>query len=305
MKLTQTVAAAFTLAAIIMPASAETKSITIKQSMPVGKRIEQSMTLNQKMNMAGGPNGQGMKMSNKMLMDMSMEISKLGKDQKKAVTKFEKASMNVDMGFAKQEFSSENDDGNPFTKLVGKSFDIIFDENDEVVDVKGADNLLGDPADLGPMAQMAEAFNGDQMKQNISQGMLQNVPEKELKIGDSWTFDMTFPMPNNMGDLKFDGTYTIQKFAEYEGNECAVIAMEGTLAGDGAKEIDAGGQKVSMEFKESDFEGEIYFDNKLGLPRKSDTLTKMKMNMTVAGMEMSMDMTMTQILKVTKVKDLK
>ena len=37
----------------------------------------------------------------------------------------------------------------------------------------------------------------------------------------------------------------------------------------------------------------------------SDTLTKMKMEMAVAGQEMLMDMTITAINKVTKVEDLK
>jgi hypothetical protein len=303
MKFTHTALAAFTTVALSLTAQAETKSILLKQSMPIGKRLVQSMTMNQKMNMEGGP--QAIKITNKINMDMSMDVTKHGEDQKKATIKYDKASMLMDMGFMKEEVSSENDDGNPFTKLVGKSFAVIYDKEDKIVEVKGADDLIGDAADLGPMASVAEMFQGDQMKQNLEQGLLQNVPKKALKVGDSWDFEIKINMPNNMGEMVFEGGYTLRKFAEYDGQECAVIAMEGKLEGDGKKEIEMQGQKISMDFKESEIEGEIYFDNKLGLPRKSDTLTKMKMEMAVAGQEMLMDMTITAINKVTKVEDLK
>ena len=62
-----------------------------------------------------------------------------------------------------------------------------------------------------------------------------------------------------------------------------------------------------MEFKDSQFEADIYFDNKLGLPRKTDMLMMMNiaMSMPALGMDMTMDMNMTMTSKVTKVEDSK
>ena len=183
MKLTHTALAAITTVALTLAASAETKSIKLKQTIPVGKRVVQSMVMNQKMNMGGA---QAMNMTNKMNMDMTMEITKHKEDQKKATIKYDKASMLIDAGVFKQEFSSENEDGNPFTKLIGKSFDVIYDKDDEIVEVNGADKLMGDAADLGPMAGIAEMFSGDQLKENLKQGMLQmcqTKPSRSATLG--------------------------------------------------------------------------------------------------------------------------
>ena len=295
-----------TMACTMLPAAAQ-ESIKLNQAFPVGKKIHQSMVMNQKMKMGGipgAPEGQGMNMTNKITMDMSMDIKKHGADQKKAVVKYERMAMSMDAGIIKQEFDSDSDDGNPFTAIAGKEITLIFDKDDKVVEVEGADQLLGDAAAQPGIGDMLGQFmSEEQLKEMMSQGLLQNVPEKELKIGDFWEYDMETPMPQGMGKLKVTGKYTLKRFDKYEGHPCAVIAMEGSLKSEGKSKMNMQGQEIEMEFKDSKFEGDIFFDNKLGLPRKSDMLTKMKMEMGILGQSMSMDMNMTMISKITKIED--
>lgn len=299
-----------TLAATMLPAAGQ-DSIKLKQSLPVGKKIHQSMVMNQKMNMGGipgAPEGQGMKMANKITMDMSMDIKKHGEDKKKAAIKYERMAMSMDAGIIKQEFDSAAKDGNPFTAIAGKEITVIYDKDDKVEEVQGVDGLLGDAAAQPGVGDMLKQFlSEEQMKEMMNQGMLQGVPEdkEEFKIGDFWTYEMETPMPQGMGELQVSGKYTLKRFDKYDGIPCAVFAMEGKLASDGKSKMEMNGQEIEMEFKESKFEGEIYFDNKLGLPRKSDMITRMKMNMGILGQTMTMDMNMTMINKITKVEDSK
>ncbi len=297
-----------TMACTMLSASAQ-KSVKLKQGFPVGKKIHQSIVLNQKMKMAGipgAPEGQGMNMTNKITMDMSMDIKKHGKDQKKAVVKYDRMAMLMDAGIIKQEFDSESDDGNPFTTIVGKEFSLIYDKDDKVVEVEGIEGFLGDAAEQPGIGDMLKQFmSEEQMKEMMNQGLLQDVPKEAQKIGDYWTYEMETPMPQGMGKFKVSGKYTVKRFDEYEGNPCVVIAMEGKLKSDGKTKMNMQGQEIEMEFKDSKFEGDIYFDNKLGLPRKSDMITKMKMNMGILGQNMTMDMNMTMISKITKIEESK
>ncbi len=286
--------------ALTLSANAEQKSVKIKQGYPVGKKIQQSTEINQKMKMEG-PGGQPMNMNNKISMDMSMDVKKRNEDQTAVVISYDKADMLIDAGIFKQEFSSDSDDGNPFTAIAGKSITMILDKDNQVVEVEGVENLLGDEAeDLGPMAGIKQLFSSDQLKQTIQQGLLQNVPDKELKVGDSWPYTMEMPAPQGEGKIAVKGSYTLKKFAEFDGHPCAVLSTKGDMTID--MEI-AGGGKMKVE--DSDFTGEIYFDNKLGLPRKSDLLTKMAMSMDAGGQQMKMNMDMTVIQKITKVEDSK
>ena len=291
--------------AFTLSASAEEKSIKLKQGFPVDKKIHQSIVMNQKMKMGGvpgAPDGGGMNMTNKITMDMSMDVKKHGEDQKKAVMKYEKMAMLMDAGIFKQEFSSDDDQpGNPFSQIVGKAITLIYDKDDQVQSVEGMDDLVGGAAAQPGVGEMLkQIFSEEQMKQTMNQGLLQMIPDRPLKVGDHWDYTMETPMPQGMGKMTVAGKYTLKRFDEYEGNQCAVIGMEGRLESEGKNVMEVQGQQIEMEFGDSKFEGDIYFDNELGLPRKSDMLTKIKMTMGVAGQNMTMDMNMTMINKITK-----
>lgn len=283
-------------------------TITLNQALPVGKKIHQSMEMNQKMKMGGipgAPEGQGMNMTNQIGMDMSMDVKKDG-EGKKAVVKYERMRMLIDAGVFKQEFDSNADDGNPFTAIVGKEMTLVYDKDDELQSVEGVDELLGDAAAQPGAGQMLQQlFSKEQMEQMVNQSMLHDLPDGEIKVGDKWDFKMEQPMPQGMGKLTVTGNYTLKRFEDLDGIPCAVIAMEGKFESEGKSKMNMNGQEIEMEFTDSKFEGDIYFDNKLGLPRKSDMLTKMKMKMGLLGQTMTMDMNMTMINKVTKVEDSK
>ena len=293
--------------ALTLTAGAESpQSIKLKQQLPVGKKVHQSIVMNQKMKMGGipgAPDGGGMNITNKITMGMNMDIKKEGADKKKMVLTYDEMAMAMDAGVFKQEFASD-DENSPFAGIVGKGITITYDKDEQIEKVEGTDALFEGAGGGAPgMDQMMEQmFGEEQLKQTMNQMMLQMIPDRELKIGESWDYTMEVPMPQGMGKMKMEGTYTLKKFDKYEGHDCAVLGMTGKLKTDGKTKMNMQGQEIAMEFKDSKFEGDIYFDNKLGLARKSDMLTTMKMAMDMLGQEMTMDMNMTIIQKVTKVE---
>lgn len=301
--------ALFASCALTLSATGEEKSITLKQSLPVGKKIYQSMVMNQKMKMAGAPGAPagGMNITNKMVMDMSMDITKHEEAKKKMVLKYETLSMNLDAGVFQQEMSSDDKDS-AFGNVAGKPITLIYDKDNQVESVEGAEDLIGD-ADGVPGAgeMLSQLLSEEQLKQTMNQMMVQGIPKTPVKIGDSWTHEMDIPMPQGMGKMKMKGKYTLKKFDKYEGHDCAVLSMEGEIVSDGKTKVEMQGAEMEMEFKDSQFDGDIYFDNKLGLARKTDMITMMKMEIGMAslGLNMSMDMNMTMTAKVTKVEDSK
>lgn len=293
------------LSGTLLPAAEET--IHLKQAFPVGKKIYQSTAINQTMNMGGvpgAPREQGIDIKNKILMDLSIDIKNHNGDQKKAVVRYEKMSMLIDAGSFKKEFASDADDGNPFTLMAGKEMAIIYDKEDRVQSVEGIAELFGEASDQSGAGDVfSQMFSQDQVKESINQGLLQVVPDKALRVGESWPYTMETSMPQGMGEMKVAGNYTLKRLDEFEGYPCAVIGMEGKLESDGKGTMELQGKEIELEFGDSTFEGEIYFDNQLGLPRKSDMLTKMKLTMGLEEQSMLMDMTMTMINKITKVED--
>lgn len=286
------------------------QSITLKQAYPLGKKIHQTIELTQKMKMEGIPGAPGgdagMNMTNKIDMGMSFDVQKHG-EGKKSVIAYDKMAMALDAGVFKQSFDSD-DDGSPFAGLVGKKITVIYDKDEQVESVEGLDELL-EGAGTDPTAGMLiqQMLSEEQVKQTMNQGLLQDVPDKELKIGDKWDFDMTTPLPQGGGKIVVKGTYTVKKFETFEEHPCVVIRMDGKLETEGKQKMNIQGQQMDMEFKDSTFEGDIYFDNKLGLPRKTDMLTKMKMSMALGDIapDITMDMNMTMISKISKIEDSK
>ncbi len=295
--------------ALTFSVSAEEKTIKLKQTLPVGKTVHQSMVMNQKMKMGGAPGvpAGGVNITNKMIMGMSMDFKKHEGNKKKMTLKYDELSMALDAGVFKQEFSSKDEDG-PFKDIAGKPVTLIYDEKDQVESVEGAEEILGEAANQPGVGDMLKQMLGEeQIKQTMNQMMVQMIPDKVLKIGDSWPYETTVPMPQGMGEMTVKGKYTLKKFDKFEGHDCAVLTMVGSIVSDGKTKIETQGQQVEMEFKDSQFEADIYFDNKLGLPRKTDMLMMMNiaMSMPALGMDMTMDMNMTMTSKVTKVEDSK
>lgn len=302
MKITAYTPALFTAMGLTLatavPARAQDapQSIRIQQSLPAGKALTQSTTINNTMGL------QNMKMGMSMNMVSEMAIHAAEEGKKRAVMKYTSAKMAMDMGGAKMEYDSEGDQPSPFSELIGKEVTVLFNADGSIESIEGADDLLGD-VEPGAAAQLKQIFDKAQIKNTLEQSMLQNVPDKELKVDDSWNFEKEVPLPQGMGNLTMKGAYTLQGFEKLDGIDCAVIHLKGTL--DGNIEGGADAQGVSVKLEDAAYEGTIHFDNALGMPRKSDVVIDMVMMMGGLGAEaIKADVQQKIVNEITKVEDL-
>src|SRR5690606_12068782 len=99
------------------------------------------------------------------------------------------------------------------------------------------------------------------------------------------------------------GNYTFKEMAKLDGVECAVITVNGTIAGElEANENGAPGMK--MTFENATYTGTVHFDNELGMPRKNDLKIKITMKMSAPGQTIEAHTDQTIINTITKVDDL-
>lgn len=254
------------------------ESLRLRQAFPVGKKLTQSMKMEQVSRMKAG--GQEVETKSSTDMRIIMTIRAGEADQKRLTLKYDKASM-------KNEIPENLGGGQAapvdyLAGLVGKEITVVLDGKDQVQGVEGLDDLLKG-ADENQAAIWKQLLTEDQMKQMINGSILQALPEKEIKSGDSWPFRQEIALPIGLGKAVTEGNYQLKSIKE----DLAEIAIKGTMKIEGP----------AVSAKEAPYEGSILFDSKLGLPRMTDMRIKMDIEAKIGPKGESMKMQMDQTVK--------
>lgn len=276
-----------------------------KQEFPiqwkVGTAYVQDMVMAQEMTL---PGGQG-EMQTEMTMKISAVPQKGTKEGTTEVTMtYDAADMTIKMG--------GNDvpgGGEALKALVGKSITSVFDATGAIVDVKDMDKLVGEDPTLARM------MSKDSMKQMMSQASLMAKPDRPVSPGDSWTFNIEYPMP--MMKMAMKGKYTYEKDETIDGVACARLVLDGQLTmeadADGEKQEDEDPQAAqqremlkSMGFKvsESSIKGVMHYN--FALANVSKTEMDMSLTMTMKDPSTQQPITMpmkTKVSNTLKAKD--
>ncbi|MBM3294091.1 MAG: hypothetical protein FJY82_06145 [Candidatus Aminicenantes bacterium] len=108
--------------------------------------------------------------------------------------------------------------------IVGKSFDMVLSPRGEELDVSGASVLMLDMGD-GGRRDLSSDF----------QGLFPNLPDKPVKIGESWPSRETIVQKSDAGEVRivFENMNTLDGFETVDGLACARIktAVKGVLSG--------------------------------------------------------------------------
>lgn len=163
--------------------------------------------------------------------------------------------------------------------FIGKSFGLTFTAKGKELELPGADSLT---IDLGMMG------GGKQSIKTYFRTILPDLPNRPVKIGDTWTEQDTSKVKQGGMDINVNttSTHTLEAMETIEDIECLKIATEskGTLEGEGQQ------MGANLNF-EGDIEatGTWYFAYKKGLFVKSNSEIFMEGNIVVSG---PADMTM-------------
>ena len=276
-----------------------------QQTFPIrwkpGTAYVQNMVMAQEMTL---PGGQG-EMQTEMTMEVSAVPRKGTQEGTTEVTMtYDAADMTMKMG--------GNDvpgGGEALKALVGKSITSVFNADGTVIDIKDMEKLIGDD----PM--LARMINKDSMKQMMSQASLMAKPDRPVSPGDSWTFNIEYPMP--MMKMAMKGKYTYEKDEKIDGAECARLVLDGQLT----MEADTGDEKPegedpqaaqqremlkSMGFKvsESSIKGVMHYDFALANVTKTEMDSSLTLTMKDPSTQQLMTMpSKTKISNTLKAKD--
>ena len=291
-------------------------AIEIKQHWPAGKKLTQTMKMEQGSTMTIGPTKMDQKVN--MTMEMSTAVTKHEDGKQKRLTiKYDRMAMQMDMGGQKMGFDSAKPEDDPqgigkaAGGIVGKELRMLANDKDEVTGIENFEEFsaAAGGAAGSPFGQM---FSKDSLLDMVKQGSLHAMPGKPVKAGDSWPFSYTMKMPQ-FGSVTIKGTYTLKGVSPHGGVSCAEIALDGTLNIDFSaadKSADAAGPLAALGVKMNGgkMAGTVWFDTALGMARDSDFTQTMEISMkNPAQPDATMTIPMTQhvTLSLTKVEDVK
>lgn len=184
------------------------------------------------------------------------------KGRKEAQVTFESMSGEVMLDGKKQTFDSTDlASAHPLVKSsigqsVGKSFTLVYDENDKFQAVKDTTNMTavkeGEPA----LARLAEA---EEVAELYRRSLEMGLPQIKVKPGDRWTSQETLKFPS-AGTVKVDLRVKFEALVNYDTGPHAKISFEGDMRND----LDAIESRPVMIDKGSKAYGQILFDLERG-----------------------------------------
>ena len=159
------------------------------------------------------------------------------------------------------------------SKVIGKSFELVFTPQGKETDYPGIENLT---IDMGPTA------GGEQSIRNRFTNILPDLSNNPVKIGEPWTsvFDETTPAMGGTSSVKINTTSKIDGYDTVNGYECVKISSQSTGT------LDVSAEMMSMPYTiDGDITGEStwYFAYKKGLLVKSSDKSSIKSKLSVGG----------------------
>lgn len=193
---------------------------------------------------------------------------------------------------SRKEGEQTQDPNNPMAKVLSKVFGSMvggrflctLGPDGKITKVEGVKEFAEKVLNANPNPQarqmVAGMLNEDMLKQNFAANLEhQWLPEKPVKIGDSWTHEQKLPL-GPLGNLAIELKYTFTRWESIEGVRCVALEFAGTMAGTPPK---AQQPQAQMRFNSFDgsLDGTTWFDPEAGQMVKSTTTQDMQMNMTM------------------------
>jgi hypothetical protein len=192
------------------------------------------------------------------------------------ITDNKKNNLSVELEYGKSSMDVENANGNAstdFFKLVGKKANFIVSSKGKLSDFSGFDKLPE------IMTATQESLNEDKYKLSIEE-LFNKLPDKPIKIGDTWAEDRTIEIPSDARKLIAinNTSYKLIEEIKKDGYDCLVIESISTT--DLTGEISQQNNDLSVERKTT-AKGTIYFAYKIGMIMERSSKTEGEGTITV------------------------
>lgn len=249
------------------------EGVELRRHWVTGKKYYRVIRVDQELKMSFGETSLRQTIVNEI--DTSEAVSPRADGKGKQVKfKYERFLMDMDQNGKKTHFDSSEADAegtqNPsydaMSKLVGREFSAVLNDQDEVTGMEKGDTGL-EPAKLDAMLDI------------MKKSGLQSFPDHPVKPGDHWPFESTVNLPQ-IGKVAVKGTYTMQRMTDHEGVSCAELGIDGEFSLDlAAAEKTSKLSRMGAKLNKASMKGTLWFDPKLGVLRDSRIDQEMMMEM--------------------------
>ncbi len=181
-----------------------------------------------------------------------------------------------------------------FGRAIGKSFVLVYDDQDRYRDTRDFGSLASAPGALTGLTALADSRNvANLFRKSLEMGL----PPLAVSLGDTWTADETMTFPQ-AGDTHVEINGKFEAVQDRDGRKHAKIAFEGKLTS--VEKIDKPINAIEIG-KGSAMAGSIYYDLERRTATFGDYVTKLKLE--VVGQEMPFEQHITT--KVLSIEDSK
>ncbi|MFN0207847.1 MAG: DUF6263 family protein [Planctomycetota bacterium] len=190
----------------------------------------------------------------------------------------------TDISFDSTRPAREQDMNDPYVRMmamvIGRKFTVRLNKRGEILSLGGASAIVEEmlKASAGVKGQQAlrdalmQTFGDDAMRRTIST-FFHVVPEKNIKISDTWKSKENLLMPD-IGKIEFEHEYTVRRFENLNGDGCvrADLKIRPKLEVDAASPT---AEKFEFKLVSGEGSGELLFS--FGKGRSMKAVSKYKM----------------------------
>lgn len=270
----------FFLVVVALARAAAADGVVFAQAYKHGHTYHQTMSMRQEMEMDMGTTKMDRQVSTTMGMLATVTQHENGRSKRVAI-KYDAIQASVEGGGQKFSFDSKNPDVanagplEPYGKIVGQEFKVIFDEQEAVTDVEQLDSTIqrlagNDPASAQIYQQL---FNRDAVKRMMQQSALKSPAGRPVLKGGSWPFSQELDLPG-LGKLIIRGFYTYTGDVERQGVMCAEVKAAAEVSIDTSRQAGAEDeaslrlQQMQLKIEEGKMEGMLYYDTAINFTRE-------------------------------------
>ncbi len=270
------------LAAASAPAA---DAIIFNQQYLPENTYHQTVTMEQDMDMDLGASRVQRKTNTAMGFTAVVAPQQEGVRTKRVTVQYDRTVMGMSDGQNKFSFDSQSPgaaNAGPLAaigRIIGHEFNVVFDEEENVLDVEKIEQTLQILAGTDPKSSQLykQIFNRDAIKRMMQQSPLRSPRGIAMKPGDTWPFSNELPLPG-IGRLVIRGNYTFKQMTERKIGENSIQCAEVTAKADinvdtlvkemaGEKAV-ALMQQMNLKVHEGKMEGTFYYDPAIHFPRE-------------------------------------
>lgn len=216
-------------------------------------------------------NSMGMKTTNNIFAAYTYTVTASENNNVKLSVHYNKMNMEMNMNGETVKISSEDDNEQsaPFRMLIGKPFTMEISPKGNIMNIEGWE-------EIGKMAN----FKTEDIKQMMGSSF-NFYPDKPVKVGESWTKDISSSMQMFKMDIK--STYTLKEIK----GDVAILDSKATITMSPDATADPRMKDMKMEMK-GDMTGEMQVDIPSGMAISGSLSQDIDGKMSMQGQEMPM-----------------